>query len=63
MSKELKKNAVFEIILVAPEARGLNDGLTEVSNFLSCKFVQRCINLFVRLDVLKAEHKINLFLI
>ncbi|VDM51050.1 unnamed protein product [Toxocara canis] len=30
MSKELKRNVNFEIALVAPEARGLTDGLTEI---------------------------------
>ncbi|VDK53767.1 unnamed protein product [Anisakis simplex] len=30
MSKELNRNVTFEIVLVAPEARGLIDGLTEI---------------------------------
>lgn len=30
MAKELKRNVNFEIVLVSPEARGLEDGLTEV---------------------------------
>ncbi|KHN89067.1 hypothetical protein Tcan_17986 [Toxocara canis] len=34
MSKELKRNVNFEIALVAPEARGLTDGLTELVNYL-----------------------------
>lgn len=31
MSKELKRNVQFEIVLMPPEARGLNNGITEVS--------------------------------
>uniref|UniRef100_A0A0N5AP36 Kinesin-like protein n=1 Tax=Syphacia muris TaxID=451379 RepID=A0A0N5AP36_9BILA len=30
ISQELKKNVTFEIVLLAPEARGLNEGLTEI---------------------------------
>ena len=30
MAKELGRNVLFEIILVSPEARGLEKGLTEV---------------------------------
>lgn len=31
MAKELKRNVNFEIVLMAPEIRGNNDGLPEVS--------------------------------
>lgn len=30
MAKELKRNVSFEIVLMAPEAKGLSDGETEV---------------------------------
>lgn len=30
MAKELKRNVNFEIVLMAPESRGLKEGLTEV---------------------------------
>ena len=30
MAKELKRNVHFEIVLIAPEVRGRNDGLPEV---------------------------------
>lgn len=30
ISQELKRNVRFEIVLLAPEARGLGEGLTEV---------------------------------
>lgn len=30
MAKELKRNVNFEIVLMPPEARGLNNGITEV---------------------------------
>ncbi|CAD6188362.1 unnamed protein product [Caenorhabditis auriculariae] len=30
MSNELKRNVTFEVMLVSPEMRGLNDGLTEI---------------------------------
>lgn len=34
MADELKKNAQFEIVLVAPQARGLKSGPTEVIHIL-----------------------------
>lgn len=39
MAKELKRNVNFEIVLMAPESRGLNEGLTEVSRLSYLAFV------------------------
>lgn len=35
MAKELKRDVNFEIVLVSPEARGLDDGMTEVFSIMS----------------------------
>lgn len=37
MAKELKRDVAFEIVLMAPEARGLSEGLTEVKAVECCR--------------------------